>query len=84
LNSGLSWYFSSTKPVRKDFGFKGDYMHHLTSAELQTNIPMQEGFFSFFLSGQSRCWVEHNSKLSKKSLEKMVKILEEYDKNKGY
>lgn len=84
LNSGLSWYFSSTKSARKDFGFKGDYIHHLTTAELQTNVPMEEAYISFFLSGQSRCWIEHNDKLSEKKIEKTTEILEESDKNKGY
>lgn len=87
LDGGLNWYFSSTKPVRKQMGFRHDdqnVLQRMKSTEPIGNLNLDEAFVSYFSSGQARTWIEHNKKLSQEVLDKIQHSLEQRRINRGY
>lgn len=84
LDNGLSWYFSSTKSLRKGWGSipMDDHMRYVTDNEHHVNIELEESYISFFPKGQDTCWVEHNQKLTQQEVEAIKKVLNNYSDNK--
>lgn len=87
LDSGIRWYFSSTDSVRTQMGFRHDdqeTFQRVTSTELLANLSLDEAYVSYFSSGQSRTWVEHNRQLSKKAIDRIQDALEQRRHGREY
>lgn len=83
LDNGLTWYFSSTKSLRKGGGSipMDDHMRYITDNEPHGNIKIEGAFISFFPKGQDTCWIEHNQKLTQQDTEAIGIILHNHNDN---